>query len=187
MKTKGKDYFQALYDVARLINVSLDMTTVLEEIVRAVVDAMNVKASSIRLLDSRRKVLMMGAAYGLSKDYIRKGPVVIKESGLDQKALKGDMIWIRDAQTDPDFQYGAGAKTEGIKSVLVVPLKLGKTVIGFLRVYSDKVRAFNEEERRFLEAVSNLSAIAIENSRFHKLLKTDYDLLIAHKYRLDDN
>ncbi|HQP31182.1 MAG TPA: GAF domain-containing protein, partial [Deltaproteobacteria bacterium] len=113
--------------------------------------------------------------------------VVIKESGLDQMALKGDMIWIKDAQTDANFQYGAGAKAEGIKSVLVVPLKLGKTVIGVLRVYADKTREFNADEKRFLEAVANLSAIAIENSRYHKLLKTDYDLLIAHKYRIDDN
>lgn len=187
MKTRDKDYFQGLYEVVQAINASLDLTTVLEEIVRAVVEATNVKASSIRLLDSRKRVLMMGAAYGLSKGYIRKGPVVIKESGLDQQALKGEMILIKNAQTDPNFQYGAGAKAEGIKSVLVVPLKTGKSVIGVLRVYTDKVRDFNEDERHFVEAVANLSALAIENARFHKLLRTDYDLLIAHKYRIDDN
>ena len=187
MKTKERDYFQALYEVATVINASLDMTTVLEEVVKSVVDAMGLKASSIRLLDSRRRCLMMGAASGLSKGYLRKGPVVIKESGLDQKALKGEMIWIKDAQTDPNFQYGAGAKAEGIKSVLVVPLKLGKTVIGVLRVYADKVREFSQDECRFLEAVASLSAIAIENSRYHELLKKDFDLLIAHKYRIDDN
>ncbi|HOO46025.1 MAG TPA: GAF domain-containing protein, partial [Deltaproteobacteria bacterium] len=136
MKDKEKNYFIALYDVARVINASLDMTTVLEQIVQSVVEALNVKASSIRLLDSKKKILMMGAAHGLSKGYIRKGPVVIKESGLDQKALKGELIWIKNAQTDPDFQYGAGARTEGIKSVIVVPLKTENKVIGVLRVYT---------------------------------------------------
>jgi len=187
MKGKEKNYFLAFYDVARFVNASLDMTTVLEEVVKSVVETMNVKASSIRLLDSRRKKLMMGAAHGLSKGYIRKGPVLIKESGLDQKVLKGERIWIKDAQTDPDFQYGAGARTEGIKSVLVVPLSVGKKVVGVLRVYTDKVREFNEEEKQFLEAVANISAIAVENARLHQVLQTNYDLLIAHKYRLDDN
>jgi GAF domain-containing protein len=129
----------------------------------------------------------MGAAYGLSKGYIRKGPVLIRESGLDQKALTGQLIWIKNAQTDPDFQYGAGAKAEGIKSVIVVPLKIDKNVVGVLRVYTDKVREFNDQETKFLEAVANLSAMALENARLHQALKTNYDLLVAHKYRLDDN
>lgn len=184
---KEKDYFQALYDVVKVVNASLDMTTVLEEIVKSVALTMSAKASSIRLLDSRKKSLIMGAAYGLSKGYIRKGPVVVKESGLDQKALAGQLIWIKNAQTDPDFQYGAGAKAEGIKSVIVVPLKVEKNVIGVLRVYTDKIREFNQQETKFLEAVSNLSAMALENARLHEALKTNYDLLVAHKYRLDDN
>ena len=187
MKDKEKNYFIALYDVARVINASLDMTVVLEEIVKSVVEAMNVKASSIRLLDSKKRSLIMGAAHGLSKGYIRKGPVLVKESGLDQKALKGKLIWIKNAQTDPDFQYGAGARTEGIKSVIVVPLKAANKVIGVLRVYTDRIREFNNQEIQFLEAVANLSALALEKARLYKALQTNYDLLIAHKYRLDDN
>lgn len=184
---KEKDYFQALYDVAMMVNASLDMTTVLEKIVKSVAVAMGVKAASIRLLDSKRKTLIMGAAFGLSKGYLKKGPVLIKESRLDQKALTGQLIWIKNAQTDSDFQYGAGAKTEGIKSVIVVPLKMEKSVIGVLRVYTDKIREFNQQETKFLEAVANLSAMALENARLHQALKTNYDLLVAHKYRLDDN
>jgi len=187
VKVKEKDYFLALYEVAKVISASLDVTKVLEEIVKSVARAVDAKASSIRLLDSRKKALIMGASYGLSKGYLRKGPVLIKESGLDQKAMTGQLIWIKNAQTDPGFQYGAGAKAEGIKSVIVVPLKVEKNVIGVLRVYTDKVREFNEQETKFLESVANLSALALENARLHQALKTNYELLIAHKYRLDDN
>jgi len=187
MKDKEKNYFIALYEVARVINASLDMTTVLEEIVKSVVEVLNVKASSIRLLDSKKRSLIMGAAHGLSKGYIRKGPVMVKESGLDQKVLKGELIWIKNAQTDPDFQYGAGARTEGIKSVIVIPLKTENKVIGVLRVYTSKIREFTNQEIQFLEVVANLSALALEKARLHKALQTNYDLLIAHKYRLDDN
>ncbi len=40
---------------------------------------------------------------------------------------------------------------------------------------------------KFMEAVANLSAIALENARLHQALQRDYDLLIEHKYRIDDN
>lgn len=184
---KQRDYFTALYDVARVINASLEPAKVLEKIVQCVIKAVGVKASSIRLLDSRNKTLVLGAAAGLSKRYIGKGPILVEESGLDRKVLKGKTVWIKDAQTDRAFQYGAMAKREGIKSVLVVPLMLEKKVIGVLRVYSDKVRKFDAGELKFLKAVANLSAIALDNARMHETLQMRCDLMTAHKYRIDDN
>jgi signal transduction protein with GAF and PtsI domain len=187
MKKKETDYFSAIYEVARVINASLDPSTVLEKIVRCVTHAMHVKACSIRLLDSRKRQLILGAAYGLSKDYLHKGPILIKESGLDQKVLSGKTVWLKNVQTDKDFQYGAKAKAEGIKSVFAVPLLLRKNAIGVLRVYSESVHKFNDQEIKYLEAVSNLSAIALDNARHHKTLQVQCDLMAAHKYRIDDN
>ncbi|MBU2054169.1 MAG: GAF domain-containing protein [Proteobacteria bacterium] len=187
MKGKDVDYFVALYDVARVINASLEPSKVMGKIVQCVVKAMGVKASSIRLLDSRERKLVLGAASGLSKGYVLKGPILIEESGLDRKVLRGRSVWLKDAQTAKDFQYGAMAKTEGIKSVLVVPLMLKKKAIGVLRVYADRVRKFSDEELKFLKAVANLSAIALDNARLHETVQTRCDLMAAHKYRIDDN
>jgi len=187
MKKIKKDYFTALYEVARVVNASLKPSQVLEEIVSCVAETMNVKASSLRFLDSRRKNLLMGASRGLSEGYIRKGPVVVEESGLDQKALEGKTIWLQNAQTDENFQYNEKAITEGIKSLLVVTLMVEKKAVGVLRVYSEEERTFEEDEIKFMEAVANLSAIALENARLHQALRQDYDLLIAHQDRIDDN
>jgi signal transduction protein with GAF and PtsI domain len=187
MKGKDVDYFVALYEVAKVINASLEPSKVLEKIVQCVVKAMAVKAASIRLLDSREKKLVLGAANGLSRSYVRKGPILISESGLDRKVLNGKTIWIENAQTATDFQYGAQAKMEGIKSVLVVPLPLEQKAIGVLRVYSDRVRKFRDEEIKFLKAVANLSAIALDKARMHETLQTRCDLMTEHKYRIDDN
>jgi signal transduction protein with GAF and PtsI domain len=187
MKGKDVDYFDALYAVARAINASLEPSKVLEKIVSSVVKAMNVKASSIRILDARERMLVLGAASGLSKGYVRKGPILVEESGLDRKVLKGRSVWLKDAQTAKDFQYGAMAKAEGIKSVLVVPLMLEKKSIGVLRVYAEKIRKFHEDELKFLKAVANLSAIALDNARMHEKLQTRLNLMAAHKYRIDDN
>lgn len=187
MKGKEMDYFTALYDVARVINASLEPSRVLQEIARCVVTAMKVKASSLRLLDSRDKKLVLGAAFGLSENYVHKGPILVEESGLDRKVLKGKTVQIKDARTDKDFQYGAMAKAEGIRSVLVAPLLVEERAIGVLRVYTDRIREFQEQEIKFLEAVANLSAIALDNARLHKTLQTHCDLMTAHKYRIDDN
>ena len=187
MKVKEMDYFVALYDVARVINASLEPEEVLQEIVNCVVKAMPVKACSLRLLDATEKKLVMGASCGLSAAYLHKGPILVKESGLDRKALKGKAVFLKDAQTDKNFQYGEKAAAEGIRSVLVVPLMLEKKAVGVLRVYTEKTRVFSEGEIRFLEAVANLSAIALDNARLYNALKTNFELLVEHKYRIDDN
>ena len=187
MKKKEMDYFNALYNVARVINASLDTSNILEEIVRSVAKSLQVKACSLRILDARKKRLLLGAFYGLSTKYIRKGPVLLRESALDQSAIAGETIWLQNAQTDDRFQYKDMARAEGIQSVLVLPLRVGNKVIGVLRVYSETVREFDKEEIRFLEAVSNLSAIALDNARLYQALKTNFDLLAAEKCRLDDN
>jgi hypothetical protein len=38
-----------------------------------------------------------------------------------------------------------------------------------------------------MKAVANISALALDNARLHQALKADYELLVAHKYRVDDN
>ncbi len=60
MRKKEIDYFTALYDVARVINASLEPARVLEKIVQCAAKAMDVKAASIRLLDDREKKLILG-------------------------------------------------------------------------------------------------------------------------------
>jgi signal transduction protein with GAF and PtsI domain len=187
MKVKEMDYFVALYNVAKVINASLEPSEVLQEIVSCVVKAMPVKACSLRLLDVSEKKLLMGASCGLSADYLHKGPILVAGSGLDRKALKGKPVFLKDAQTDKNFQYGEKAAVEGIRSVLVVPLMLEKKAVGVLRVYTEKTRTFSTAEVRFLEAVANLSAIALDNARLHKTLQTRCDLMTAHKNRIDDN
>lgn len=184
---KEIDYFTALYDVAKVINASLEPDKVLDEIIQCVAGAMNVKACSLRILDSRKQRLILGASCGLSDGYVRKGPVLVDESGLDKKALAGETIWLKDAQTDADFQYSEKAVAEGIHSLLVVPLMVENKAVGVLRAYSAEIREFGADEIKFLEAVANLSAIALENARLHQALRTDFDLLVAHKYRIDDN
>jgi len=185
MKCKEKGYFAALYDVARVINASLDPCRVLEEIVRSVAKALDVKACSVKLLDTRRKTLRLGALYGLPEGCVCKDPILVKESQCDRKALKGKIIRLKDARSDKDLQPGAEA--EGVESVLAVPLMVGNRAIGVLKFYTTRTREFDKQEIKFIEAVASLSAIALENAMLHDALQTDHDLMAAHKYRLDDN
>ncbi len=184
MSEKKQDYYHSLYEVAKVINSSLDPGKVLEIIARQVSDAMGLKAASIRLLDKEGKRLLLGSSFGLSKGYIRKGAVEVEKSGLDREALSGNNVTIHDACSDPRFQYPEKAKEEGIASLVVVPLRVEDRAIGVLRGYSDTCREFSDDEIEFMTIIANLSAIAIENARLHQKMKRDFELQEAFEYRL---
>jgi GAF domain-containing protein len=69
--------------------------------------------------------------------------------------------------------------------VLVAPLFVeGSRPIGVLRVYTGERREFDDEEIGFLQAIANISAIAIENARMHQTLKRQMELINAYDYQV---
>jgi signal transduction protein with GAF and PtsI domain len=177
-------YFRTLAAVARVVNSSLEPANVLSAVSEQTALALDAKGCTIRLLDRSGKRLLPSAAYGLSKEYFRKGSVDLDHSEVDREVLAGKTIHIPNAQNDPRFQYGEAAKKEGIVTVLVTPLMVEDRAIGILRIYAAEQRAFDDLEADFLRAVADLSALAIENARLHQALKTDYEMLASYEHRI---
>ncbi len=180
-----KRLYEIIYEVSRTVNSSLDPGEVLNRIAEQVTRAMDVKGCFIRLLDREGKVLKPAAFYGLSDRYASKGEVEVAKSGLDREAFTGKVVEISDAGTDPRFQYGKEAAAEGLVSVLVAPMFVeGRRPIGVLRVYTGERREFCEEDIGFLQAIADISAIAIENARMHQTLKRQMELINAYDYQV---
>ncbi len=185
MEANKEKYFQIFYDVVKGINSSLDPKTVIKQVAEKITWAMEVKACSIRLLSEDRKYLLVSAVHGLSEDYLQKGKVEVDLSVIDQEVLAGKNVYIQDVCNDSRFQYPEAAKREGIKSVMAVPLGIeGYGIIGVLRVYTSTEREFSQEEVKFLNAMSDLSAVAIKNAMVHDKLKYEHELLNRYTYQL---
>ncbi|MBW2217633.1 MAG: GAF domain-containing protein, partial [Deltaproteobacteria bacterium] len=160
---------------------------VISSVVESAVQALDAKACSIRVLGRRKRRLLLGGSVGLSEGYIRKGPVLVNESRLDKEALEGKTVYIENAQVDSRWQYPDKAIQEGIFSVLVAPLTARNDVIGVLRIYSGDIREFDKAEMRFIEAMARLRGLALENARLHQTLRTDFEMIIAERYRIDED
>lgn len=177
-------YFRTLADVAKVVNSSLEPENVLSAVVEQTALALDAKGCTLRLLDRSGKRLLPSAAFGLSKEYFRKGSVDLEHSEVDREVLAGKTIHIKNAQNDPRFQYGEAAKKEGIVTVLVTPLMVEGRAIGSMRIYAPTEREFDALELEFLHAVADLSALAIENARLHQALKNDYEMLASYEHRI---
>jgi GAF domain-containing protein len=164
--------FEAIHRIAHQVNSTLELKEVLKSLLSESVKELNVKAGSIRLLGPQKQVLHLASACGLSEAYLKKGEVQLAQSPIDQHVLKsGEPAAIGDVSREEGFQYAEEASREGIRSVLVLPLRIHESMVGVMRLYSGKVRSFAPEEISLANAVADLGAIAIENARLHQMLK----------------
>ena len=166
-------YFDALYQVAKAVNSSLNTEEVLATAVQATTEATGARGCSLLLLDADRNELVHSAAHGLSEEYLRKGGVIADRSLAD--ALRGETVMVTDVSSDPRIQYPAEAADEGIGSMLCVPLAARDHIIGEMRIYHAQKQDFSADTVKLLQAVASVSALAIQNSRMHDSLKTAHD------------
>jgi signal transduction histidine kinase len=180
---------QSLYDIAKAVTSTLNFTEVLNTVAQLATKAMNAKACSIRLLDEEKRHLRIGAAHGLSQEYLAKGPVDLDKSLVDRGALRGKPVAVLDVTKDPGFQYPEEARKEGIRSVLCVPLIVRETTIGVLRLYTGEIHRFTDEEIEFLSTLASQGAVAIGNARTYQRLeeleqaKSDFVFTVAHELK----
>ena len=167
-----RDYYTALYQAALTISSSLELDQVLQSVVTSITEAMQVKACVLRLFDPDTGQLRLSAVYGLSSNYLAKGPVDVIRSSIDSEALQGSPVYVADARSDSRFQEAA--RIEGLVSILVVPLEVHGKAIGVLRVYTAEKTTFNDDDMQFLSVLASLAALAIENARLYESLKSSY-------------
>jgi len=170
--------FEAFQRIAQNINSSLELEDVLTTLLLESVKELNVKAGSIRLLNPKREILQLAAAYGLSETYLQKGAVTVAQSPIDQRVLnEGQPRAVPDVHPESGFQYPDEIRKEGIRSVLVLPLRLKETMIGVMRLYSSQPRRFSAEEAVYALALADFGAVAIENAKYHKALRERMEAL----------
>lgn len=168
---------------AEEINQTLNLSEVIGLAVKNTALMVGAKASSIRLFDEKTGTLRLASAYGLSADYLKKGPVEVRKSPIDQQSLRGEVVAVTDVTTDPRWEYPEEAKREGIASVMAAPMFIKDKPIGVLRIYTAEPHVFLEEEKELLKAIARHTAIAIENARLYELAIKGHDELIRDVWR----
>ncbi|MBM4020513.1 MAG: GAF domain-containing protein, partial [Planctomycetes bacterium] len=154
-----------LSETSRLLSSSLDPDAILGNIVRTMAQVMGVKACSLRLLADATGELVVKAAYGLSPEYLKKGPVIAAENPHDQAALRGQIIAIDDMQTDAQVRYPHEARREGLVSSLAVGLVAKGKPLGTLHIYTAEPHVFVPEEVRLFRSVADQAALTIHNAQ----------------------
>ena len=158
------------FRVSGLINSSLELDQVLENIMTTSRSILKADACSMMLVDEKRDELVFEVAQGPVADKLKGGLRISRGQGIAGHVYEtGEPLLIENAYEDPrfnrEFDRITGYRTQ---TILCVPLKIKERVIGVSQVINKLDGSnFNEEDEETLSLLCSNAAIAVENARLH--------------------
>jgi GAF domain-containing protein len=171
--------YETLLKITHAVVMCRDPEEVVLLIVESVKTALQTKGCTLFLVNRKTNALEVAASYGLSDEYLNKGPISAIRS--ISNSLTDGPVAIYDVADDPRIQYPGEAKNEGISSILSVPIIVRENPLGALRVYSEEPWEATLEDVNFVQAVALIAGMALEMSRMYKGLKESIDILKAKR------
>ncbi len=170
--TQRNTELEALNNVNRAINQTLDLDDILYRIIDATTILLNVEAVSILLVDRRRKELVFKASTGLKAKEIKKVRVPFGHGIAGWVAKEAKPLIVADVTKDERFFQVADRNTGfNTKSIAAVPLMSGGKVIGVLeainRLGNDP---FTEHHLNILSGIALQAGIAIKMARLYRYM-----------------
>lgn len=160
--------FESLVSVGQVINSTINVDDALKVIAREATQLLSAKMTSLLLLDSACQFLDLRASFGAGEAYLRKPRLSVEESLVGIVVRRKKPLAIENVQTSSRFQNVELARSEGLVSLLSVPLVYAGRAIGALNIYTGEPHSFSNEEVRIGSALAELSALAIEKARLYE-------------------
>jgi GAF domain-containing protein len=167
--------YETLIKITGAISSMRDPEEVVLVTVESVKTALEVKGCTLFLINRMTDELKIAASYGLSDNYLNKGPINSMKSIAE--SLNEGPVAIYDVSDDPRIQYPEEAQKEGIASILSAPMTVHGNVIGALRVYTSQPWEFTLEDVNFVQAVAQIAGMAIDLCRLNKGYKSSIEIL----------
>ncbi len=155
---------EALVDIGNVINSSLDMETVLNEVMDTIIQLTGAERAFLMVRNERGEMDMM-VARNWERESLEPAEWEISSTVVRQVLQGGEAVLTTNASADPRFGSQESIIAYNLRSILCVPLKVKGKLTGV--VYADnRVREglFTERERSLLSAFANQAAVAIENA-----------------------
>jgi two-component system, NtrC family, sensor kinase len=181
--TRSVAELQALEEVLRAVNSSLDLDTVLATIISRAAQLSQADEGTIYEYDETEEVFVPKSAFGMSAERVeglRERRVRLGETHLGRAAVERAPVHVEDVQQDPT-NPDVSALLEGIHAVLAVPLMREDQVVGGLVIRRRTVGGFAPTIPTLLQTFAGQAVLAIENARlFQELAARGEEARRAH-------
>jgi GAF domain-containing protein/DNA-binding response OmpR family regulator len=153
-----------LAEISREISVTLDLSTVLDQISMRALETLDARDVVIRLLQGDG-AMPIATAVGPNAERFRAAPLRLGQGITGNVAQTGQPEMINDPEGDPRLRHVPGTSQDDA-AIIFTPLKTRDKVIGTLAIWREKALhgLFTKDDLAFAVGLSRQVAIAIENA-----------------------
>jgi GAF domain-containing protein len=168
----GKPQLAALIEASKLLNATLDRDEVLRRLMTLAARGVDADRATLYLLDAARRELRSIVALGEDLHEIR---LPLKEGLAGYVARSGETVNVTDAYADPRFGRRIDEETGyRTRTVLTVPMHDPQGQIGgVVQALNKRQGLFSQADERYLLALAEHAAQALENARLHASLAAE--------------
>ena len=165
-------YSEHLAQLGRLAVDSRDPQVLLDQVPAIAARALQVELSMVFLLEPNRLHFRVASGVGFLQSE-PLGSLVANRPSTPQGFVlaEGQPVIVDDYRTETRFEVPPAYLLAGLASGLAVPLTDRGKIIGALTVRSREAKRFGDDERRFLESLSNLLATSLQRAQTEEALK----------------
>ncbi len=157
--------FAKLYEVSRVIGSSLDLQTVLNQVMDAIIQLSGAERGFLMLLDDDGN-LNVRVARNLDQETLASDAFALSRTVTTQVLQSGQAIVTTNAQEDPRFAGQQSVVTHALRSIMASPLRVRGAIIGVVYV-DNRIRSgiFSERDLEVLDTFAGQAAVSIDNAR----------------------
>ncbi len=185
MKLK-QSQLRALMSVGQVINSSLGLRRVLEEVMDSLISLMHAERGFLMLRESNGE-LAVQIARGIAHINLDEEAFKVSKTVVRKVVDSGAPVLTTNAQADPRFDAQMSVAAYQLRSILCVPLKLKDDLIGVLYV-DNRAHAgiFKDNDLELISAFADQAAVAIDSARlFEDLQESHRELEAAYQATLE--
>lgn len=177
---------RALMSVGQVINSSLGLRRVLEEVMDSLISLMRAERGFLMLREPNGELLVR-IARGIAHVNLNEEAFKVSRTVVRRVVETNAPVLTTNAQADPRFDGQMSIAAFQLRSILCVPLKLKDELIGVLYV-DNRAHAgiFKENDLELISAFADQAAVAIDSARlFEDLQESHRELERAYQATLE--
>ncbi|PBB91632.1 hypothetical protein CK215_15280 [Mesorhizobium sp. WSM3864] len=179
---------EALGEVSKAVNSTLDLDTVLKTIVAKAVQLSATDAGTIYVFSSTRQQFRPRANFGMSDELIAavsQQTIGLADMGIGDAPGRCMPVQFPDLSKETSsFLVRKTILDAGYRGILIVPLLRPNKIVGALVVRRHKPGAFDEQVVHLLETFAAQSVVAIQNAKlFREIEEKGEELEAASRHK----
>ncbi len=162
-----RNKLHALGEIGHVINSSLDLETVLSEVMDTIIRLTSAERGFL-MLRNRQGEMSIVIARNWDRTSVDPSEYEISTSIVNEVGKSGETVHTTNAQIDPRFSEEDSIVAHNLRSILCVPLKVRGKMMGVIYT-DDRVRAgmFAETDQALIRAFADQAAVALDNARLY--------------------